>query len=497
MLNFRRRQARLLDRYWAALRRDAAATPPAELDAATASFTADLARRVPTRDATRAFNSELRARLEAQAAQQSRAWTSPALQPNAHRPTVPVPPASVSSASATQREQTRMSHTSNTPLDLPVAPRHWRRDVLALIAAVLALALIGSILALVLHDDTRNQQPAAPIPTPPTALASPSVAVVAPSPTLPPPTATTAVATTPTAVALMATPSLPSAGEVVATIDVGANPAALASGAGALWVANSADSSVSRIDPETNQVVATIAVGTASGAAQSSPTGLALVADQVWVLDDADASIVRIGPATNQVVDTLPIPGVEPFDFRGIAGGFGSIWLTDASYSVLLRVDPVARTVATIEVGAFGITVSDDAIWVADYLGNTAARIDPATNTVVATVKVGFGPSQIAVDASGVWVTNQYDESISRIDPATNHVVATIEHVPAHGIAAGAGGVWVGGASAGGVYRIDPATNQIVASLSGGRIGGIATSDGALWLADYDANTVLRINPAP
>jgi hypothetical protein len=46
----------------------------------------------------------------------------------------------------------------------------------------------------------------------------------------------------------MATPSLPSAGEVVATIDVGANPAALASGAGALWVANRNLHEIMRID---------------------------------------------------------------------------------------------------------------------------------------------------------------------------------------------------------------------------------------------------------
>ena len=47
-------------------------------------------------------------------------------------------------------------------------------------------------------------------------------------------------------------------------------------GAGAVWVANSGDGTVSRIDPSTNSVVATIRVG-------NSPLGIAVGAGYVWV----------------------------------------------------------------------------------------------------------------------------------------------------------------------------------------------------------------------
>ena len=53
-------------------------------------------------------------------------------------------------------------------------------------------------------------------------------------------------------------------------------PTALAVGEGAVWVANTAAGSVSRIEPATNQVVHTIEVGNA-------PAGIVVAAGFVWV----------------------------------------------------------------------------------------------------------------------------------------------------------------------------------------------------------------------
>jgi YVTN family beta-propeller protein len=53
----------------------------------------------------------------------------------------------------------------------------------------------------------------------------------------------------------------PAAQSVVTTIPVGRSPAGVAVGAGSVWVPNSGDGTFSRIDPRTNTVIATIAVG--------------------------------------------------------------------------------------------------------------------------------------------------------------------------------------------------------------------------------------------
>jgi YVTN family beta-propeller protein len=60
------------------------------------------------------------------------------------------------------------------------------------------------------------------------------------------------------------------------SIAVGDEPSALVGSPGTLWVANAGDSTVSRIDTKTNEVVATIELG-------SSPAGLAVVDGGVWV----------------------------------------------------------------------------------------------------------------------------------------------------------------------------------------------------------------------
>ena len=59
-------------------------------------------------------------------------------------------------------------------------------------------------------------------------------------------------------------------------IPVGDGPVDVAFGEGAVWVANSLGRTVSRIDPETNEVVETIGVGNA-------PQRLAAGAGSVWV----------------------------------------------------------------------------------------------------------------------------------------------------------------------------------------------------------------------
>jgi virginiamycin B lyase len=57
---------------------------------------------------------------------------------------------------------------------------------------------------------------------------------------------------------------------------VGDGPAAIAVGAGAVWVANAGDGTISRIDPRSFEVVKTIKTGNA-------PAGIAVGGGFVWV----------------------------------------------------------------------------------------------------------------------------------------------------------------------------------------------------------------------
>jgi DNA-binding beta-propeller fold protein YncE len=67
----------------------------------------------------------------------------------------------------------------------------------------------------------------------------------------------------------------PAKGRVVAEVPVGATPAAVAVGDGAVWVLNADDQTISRVDAETKDV-RTLAIG-------ATPTDVAAGADGIWV----------------------------------------------------------------------------------------------------------------------------------------------------------------------------------------------------------------------
>ena len=71
------------------------------------------------------------------------------------------------------------------------------------------------------------------------------------------------------------TRSIPARGSVTATINVGNGPVAVAVGPGAVWVANSGDGTVSRVDPATNRVAAPIQVGEGPSGVAVAPTAAA------------------------------------------------------------------------------------------------------------------------------------------------------------------------------------------------------------------------------
>ncbi len=111
-------------------------------------------------------------------------------------------------------------------------------------------------------------------------------------------------------------------------ITVGASPSGVAVGAGAVWVANSGDSTVSRIDPVTSRTT-TIEV-------RPGPTGIVVAFGSVWVTNALDASVTEIDPDTNKVVHVVPV-GASPI---GIAAGAGYLWVTNQGDGTVTRFDP-------------------------------------------------------------------------------------------------------------------------------------------------------------
>jgi len=117
----------------------------------------------------------------------------------------------------------------------------------------------------------------------------------------------------------------PDAGSIVTEIDI-ARPSDLALGAGAVWVTNDLNNTVSRVDPASNEIERIIPVG-------SGPSRVAFSEDGVWVSNRFEDTISRIDPATNQVVETVRIDGSP----GALAASDGVVWIADSFGSVIFR----------------------------------------------------------------------------------------------------------------------------------------------------------------
>ena len=313
---------------------------------------------------------------------------------------------------------------------------------------------------------------------------------------------------------------------VVANIAVGARAGTPAIGAGAVWIPNTGDGTVSRIDPGSNHVVATIRIGDAAafyktvcepyGSVHSFmvttfhirrcdlPSVVAAGSDSVWVAKNDTNEVVRVDPAANRIAARVAT-GVVPF---GLLVTPAAVWVTSYDDDAIVRVDPTSdRVMATIRVpgrGPTGIVEADGALWVANSRGGSVSRIDPVTNQVTATISItcrgqclgGPVPLPVVAAANQVWTRNEGDGTVTRIDPRTNQVAGTIDVDTFYGrdgqdaIAVTPAGIWLSGVS---LQRIDPATNRVVRTVDQGGIT-MAAGFGSLWVTDI-LGRILRIDP--
>jgi hypothetical protein len=96
------------------------------------------------------------------------------------------------------------------------------------------------------------------------------------------------------------------------------------------------------------------------------------------VLDPGDQTLARIDPQTNAVAQTIAL-GSRPGDVLVSAG---SLWVTSQGEGTVLRIDPgTGRTQSVVRTGGdpSGLAAADGAVWVAADESGTVKRIDAET----------------------------------------------------------------------------------------------------------------------
>ena len=289
----------------------------------------------------------------------------------------------------------------------------------------------------------------------------------------------------------MATPSpatsdtgIPLADRLAAEIAVEGSPDWPLAAFDSIWVLapdlplvdDSATPNLMRIDPATNEVVATIPVP------DRLCQGFTASEDAIWAC--AAGALIRIDPATDAITDTVPITGSQ-YGYRPAAGG-GFLWFLGSS-------DFVADTVIALDTGAMstrafrqsgtvgGMAYAFDALWLTIPGEGAVVKFDPVTEKLEVVTTDQPNPTGIVAGPDSLWVSlhganddsaSAGDTQLVRIDPESGEVTAefAIGGSPQWGVEAWAGdeAVYVRSTTPW-MVRIDPATNEIVETVTGAR----------------------------
>ena len=189
---------------------------------------------------------------------------------------------------------------------------------------------------------------------------------------------------------------------VTSSIDVATRTArtgVVAVGGGSVWAAFG-DSTIAQIDPTSARVAASAFSGAVSSA-------IVVGSGAVWVANSADSTVERFNPATFEqgAVRAISV-GRRP---TGIAFGEGAVWVANTADDSVTRIDVALGGTRTIAVGRgpTAVAVGSGAVWVANTADATVSRIDPATNAVVETIEIGNAPYGVVVGEGFVWIAVQ------------------------------------------------------------------------------------------
>ncbi len=289
---------------------------------------------------------------------------------------------------------------------------------------------------------------------------------------------------------------------VADTIRIGRGTA-VTYGEGSVWVSLlpvDGESKILRIDPETDEVVATIQTPVVPSW-EVGGGGLVVADGSVWSAGSVGASggrIVRIDPSSNSVVETIKVPQGT---VAGVAVNGDGIWALitgNAGAPEVVRIDrSTGQIVATIPLsGGYGRFIFAGEGWVLAAVtqppaggaaGGTLVHIDPATGKAGAVFDLGTYPS-VAEGEGVVWAAT--GSGLVQIDPLSAQPIGHEATVGCTGdaLAVGMDGVWCfDPARDRAPIRINPDTGTVDVTLAlGAKTGGLAlaSSPGSVWVID-------------
>ncbi|HEX5989276.1 MAG TPA: serine/threonine-protein kinase [Solirubrobacterales bacterium] len=278
--------------------------------------------------------------------------------------------------------------------------------------------------------------------------------------------------------------------EVSDPIAIGTPPLRLDAGPKAIWVTSEKDGTLTRLDPDSGEVVSTRELG-------KGVSGVAVGSKWTWVTDPRRGVLLRLEPRSGRE-KAVSVPG-EP---GPIALGGNRVWLADLGGRGISAVNAegadLYRSGLPPQAPGLRLAWGDGGLWVAIADANVIRRVDPGTLVAGDPIRVGRGPAGLTVAGGFVWVANSREGTVSKVDPSLRTVVEKIE-IDGHpgGIDAGTSTVWVADREDDAVSRIDLKSGEVEGAPIevGPEPGAVAVGGDAVWVANNGDGTVTRIEP--
>ncbi|MFT8336621.1 YncE family protein [Acetobacter orientalis] len=192
---------------------------------------------------------------------------------------------------------------------------------------------------------------------------------------------------------------------------------AMAVAFGSLWVADCKAKTLNRVNLQTAKNDIVIQTGIAN------PRGELNVVSgdgSIWVGSDGSGKISRVDPLTNKVIASIPVDSETYY----LAFGFGALWGVSPTHNTLQKIDP--QTNSVVKKTALGqnpgfLVAGEGAVWVQEQGDGTLVRIAPETGEISGRVKVDNTLTYGDIDAGGgkVWLRTTDHQTFVVVDPKT------------------------------------------------------------------------------
>jgi YVTN family beta-propeller protein len=281
--------------------------------------------------------------------------------------------------------------------------------------------------------------------------------------------------------------------DVSKAIVVGSPPLRIAASADATWVTSEPDGTLTRLDPESGEVVGKpIELG-------AGISGVAVGEGSVWVTDPPFGELLRVDPASGEVSQRIDVGG-HP---GAVAYGGYRVWVADLDGRGITAVNAKGgrvfkRGIAPHE-APLRLATGGGGLWVAIADTNRIRRVDESTATTSGATIVGANPAGVTVAGGRVWVANSGSGTVTAVDLQTRTALGAPIDVGSQpgGIDAGSDLVWVALTGEDAVARIalESGEREGAPIEVGPEPGAVAVGKTAVWVADNGDGTVTRIEP--